>query len=42
MPIGDSGYYHDKALSHSRLEQVCARLLRLFGYEPSDLELIYE
>ena len=42
MPIGDSGYYHEKALGRPRLVRVCGRLLRLFGYAPSDLELFDE
>ena len=42
MRIGQSEYYHEKALRRERLRRVCDRLLRLFGYGPSDLELIYE
>lgn len=42
MPIGDSGYYHEKALGRPRLVRVCGRLLRLFGYAPGDLELFDE
>lgn len=42
MQIGQSKYYHEKAVGHDRLRRVCDRLLRLFGYEPNDLELIYK
>ena len=42
MRIGQSEYYHEKALERDRLRRICDHLLRLFDYEPSDLELIYE
>lgn len=41
MQIGQSEYYHEKAVDRDRLRRVCDRLLRLFNYAPSDLEFIY-
>lgn len=42
VPIGSTGYFHEKAIGSGRLRSVCDRLLEIFGYPPEDLEFTYE
>ena len=42
VPIGATGYFHEKAIGSGRLRSICDKLLEIFGYPPEDLEFTYE
>lgn len=42
IPIGATGYFHKRAIDIDRLRSVCSKLLAVFGYQPDELEILYD